>query len=208
MRQTKGGKTGRAVSALFEEMRLHLRELSELAGTPSPGSEARIRELLGRFSRALEEVRSISRSGSSDPVEDCISLLNAAFENVPEGIIVTDSNPCILVANAAAERILGRPLNRGMDLQSRIELPFTYGKKIPYTLSDLPTIWSVYHGEPVCNVEMVLSRTGGDPLRIVAHCIPILNEEKEVTGAATIVQDVTRRAPAGGQIAPPSPAQV
>ncbi len=187
---------------------MHLRELAELAGTTSPGSEARIRDLLGRFSRALADVRSASRSRSSEPVEDCISLLNAAFEDVPDGIIVTDSNPCILVANTAAERILGRPLNRGMDLQSRIELPFTYGKKIPYTLSDLPNIWSVYHGEPISNVEMVLSRAGGDPLRIVAHCTPILNAESAVTGAAMIIQDVTNRPSAQGQSAPSSPAQV
>jgi PAS domain S-box-containing protein len=195
-KETDGASVNaRSLSVLSKEMVVYLQAMGDQAGMSFQDSEEQMRELLDRLARTLGKVREqVSLlPEDSEPLERELSVFSTAFEQINEGIVVTDSSPRILLANPAAERILGRSLPRDLDLRNRIVLPFTHADGLPYTLQDLPNVWAVYHGEPVVNAELVFHRPGEKTCRIVVHCIPLLDIEKEVTGAVTIIQKISER---------------
>jgi PAS domain S-box-containing protein len=124
---------------------------------------------------------------------DAPELLEATFASMAEGVVVYGPGGEMLRMNAAAERIFGfsqaewaaaGPEARAALLH--IETPD--GR--PFPPGEAPTRKAL-RGEPSRDVEMVLSRRGGERAWVRASSAPIRGRSGEIRGAVAILSDVT-----------------
>ena len=127
---------------------------------------------------AIEEVR--RRISYVEAERDGLKAILAAME---EGVLVVDSRKCILVANAAARKMLriaalepiGAPLvtmTSQPDLLANIELSIVAAQ--------------------TCSFEFQLPIPGeSGRCCILAHCAPFHDETRELSGAVVVLHDIT-----------------
>lgn len=118
--------------------------------------------------------------------------LTAVVENSPEGILFFEApSGQIVLANSAAERLLGQALDRAAPM---LEHPRIYGLRhrdgSVYEPEALPSSRAL-RGEVVVGEEMLFCRPAGDCVPILVSAAPICETTGGVTGAVAVFQDIS-----------------
>lgn len=118
--------------------------------------------------------------------------LDAVIETIPAGVVVSDGQGRITLANAAATDILGTvAAGNAFDPTRSYRLKRRDGTAIP--VHDLPLPRAIERGERSTNVEIRVRPEAGTERAILAAASPILNSEGNVVNAVAIFQDITER---------------
>ncbi len=119
--------------------------------------------------------------------------LTAIIDNAPEGIIVTDAQARIVLANPAAERLYGRPLPYAQDYASHAGLLLTYPDGTPYEARDMPLTRAALDGEVQTDLEVGIRWPNGEMRSLLINASPMRDRRGRFTGAMAVFQDITQR---------------
>ena len=119
-------------------------------------------------------------------------LLQALIETMPIGVVVADGNGALVVNNAAAQDILGSPVTGEI---TRPQGHFTthYPDGSAFLPQDTPLARSLYEGKVVRNVEVLIRRSDGSRVTILAGAAPALDEAGKVVSAVAVFRDITEQ---------------
>jgi PAS domain S-box-containing protein len=127
-------------------------------------------------------------------VESERSRQRAILDQLPEGIIITEAaSGSVSYANAAAAMILGvsvsklnsTPINSYSHLDSALHLS---GRTIfPWNFAIIRAL----SGETISSQETIISKPNGKRAIILSSSAPLLSEDKIITGAVIVFQDIT-----------------
>lgn len=157
-----------------------------LAGLDPLTPQARnlLGSVAGRLAIALLNSRSVRA------IEETRARLAATFEQMSDGVAITDSTGDPLVINPAGRRILGlkpdEPIDSGW--QKRIELLSAGGEKL--TAEELPVQRAVRFGSTIRS-DLMLRVAGMTPLLVSVSASPLKDERGVVYGVVTVFRDVT-----------------
>jgi len=153
-----------------------------------PAFDQRSRPWIGRLAQRL------ARRGVAPDEGIPEDIVRLAYESMAEGVIVADRAGRVLLANAAAERVLGKDLRE----HPVDEWPARYGVflhdgKNPCPPEEFPLLRAV-RGESLREVELFV-RNGQAPdgvwIRGGAH--PLTDESGTIHGGVLVFRDVTTR---------------
>lgn len=126
----------------------------------------------------------------ADPVDDDRSRVEAAIlATVREGIYGVDADNRITFANAAAERLLGRPATAMIGRNSHALVHPAHADGSPYPESECPLSHTLRDGAPR-DVEDVLWRADGTALPVEYHATAIA-ADGNVVGAVVSFRDLS-----------------
>jgi PAS domain S-box-containing protein len=117
----------------------------------------------------------------------------AIIDNAPEGIVVTDAQSRVVLANPAAERLYARPVPVGEPYASHAALALHRPDGTPYDPRELPLTRSALDGEAHHNVEMTICWPDGQERHLLVNTAPIRGPRGRLDGAVGIFQDITER---------------
>ncbi len=135
------------------------------------------------------------RRKAQTELERAQSLLLAAIEQNPAGIIIADApDGNIRIANAAAMEIRGKTSKalidiKGKDHPGNWQIFNTDGTEADY--KELPLYNAIKNGEVFKNVELMIKRDSGEPRWILANAAPIKNRFGETVAGIIVFPDVT-----------------
>ncbi len=120
------------------------------------------------------------------------------FETMPQGMICYDSNGQIIMANPAAQQILGLTLDQ---LRSRISpgclallsIQDEEGNLLPEALWPVQRILAGEELRDATAVDAVVRTLDGQDRQISVSGVPMYDSRGQISGAVTILQDVTAR---------------
>lgn len=119
--------------------------------------------------------------------------LSAVIEAMPEAVMLVERDGHVVLANSAAERILGYSNLTEAPVQRYSEVFHTYaedGRKLQ--ARELPLVRAL-QGETVVGDEMVYHRPDGGRIDILTSAAPVdLDDSGSITGAVAIFQDITQ----------------
>ncbi|MEK6606488.1 MAG: ATP-binding protein [Myxococcota bacterium] len=119
-------------------------------------------------------------------------LLDAILRQAPDGILFFDApDGDLVMANAAAARIFGRPVGH----EPLSERPRLYGFRHPdgrgFRVEELPA-WRALRGQTVVNEEFRIDRPDGSSVHCHVSATPVrADDDGALLGAAVVFQDVT-----------------
>ena len=119
------------------------------------------------------------------------ATLAAVIDNAPEGIIVTDSEARILIANPVAEQLYGRPIPYGLDYPSHRFLRIRYADGTPCEPRNLPLCRAALDGVTMSGEEYSVDRPDGTVINILVSCAPVYDRQGRSCGAVSIFQDIS-----------------
>jgi PAS domain S-box-containing protein len=120
--------------------------------------------------------------------------LISIFQTIPDGILILDSDGHIVIANAAAESILQLS---SQDMAGRVyndpawEVTTVDGK--PMAESDLPFTRVMLSGQPVYNIEQVITHQDGTEAVLCINASPLKDSEGHITHVVAAISDITER---------------
>jgi PAS domain S-box-containing protein len=122
------------------------------------------------------------------------SRLRAILDQLPEGIIITEAaNGSVSYANAAASTILGvslsnlvsTPLNNYAHVEAAIQMN---GRMVfPWNFAIIRAL----SGETISSQETIVPKPNGKQAVILSSSAPLLSEDKIITGAVIVFQDIS-----------------
>jgi PAS domain S-box-containing protein len=120
--------------------------------------------------------------------------LRAILDQLPEGIIITEAaNGSVSYANEAASTILGVPLSKLISTpinnytHTDIALHLSGRTIFPWNFAIIRAL----SGETISSQETVISRPNGKDAVILSSSAPLLSEDKIITGAVIVFQDIS-----------------
>ncbi|MEZ5102011.1 MAG: SpoIIE family protein phosphatase [Thermoleophilia bacterium] len=122
-------------------------------------------------------------------------VIRAALEVVPAGIVVVDGGGLIVLANAAAERILRLALPAGTPLADLFQYEVRRPGGEPLHADERPSARALVHGDAVSGLELHVERGDGTQATVVVDAAPI-GADGGRAGAVVSFVDVTERAEA------------
>ena len=121
------------------------------------------------------------------------NLLENTVESIRDSVVVADENAVVVVANAAARRLLG--VDRGFDSLTGVRkfTCFLSDGVTSLPISDSPLARAL-RGENVDDFELVVQpEQSGAKAYIVANARPLRDEHGRLRGAVTVLRDVTEQ---------------
>ena len=121
------------------------------------------------------------------------NLLGNTVESIRDCVVVADENAVVVVANAAARRLLG--VDPGFDSLTGVRkfACFLSDGVTPLTISDSPLARAL-RGENVDDFELVVeTEQSGARAYIVANARPLHDARGKLRGAVTVLRDVTEQ---------------
>ena len=170
----------------------HSRQLTQMTRAVeglSRGEPVAMPDHGGREMAALTE----AFAGLSGQLGTRQNLLENTVESIRDSVVIADENAVVVVANAAARRLLG--VDRGFD-------SLTGQRKFACFLSDGVTSLPIpdsplaraLRGENVDDFELVVQpEQSGAKACIVANARPLRDEHGRLRGAVTVLRDVTEQ---------------
>jgi two-component system, OmpR family, phosphate regulon sensor histidine kinase PhoR len=113
----------------------------------------------------------------------------AIVQQLPVGVIVTDSNGVIDFSNKRADLILGTKVPIGFKVGREQFVNIVESRPSPATQSILAK--ALQTGRSITNEEFVVERESGKRVYIEASATPVRNKEGKLIAAAEILSDVT-----------------
>ena len=120
-----------------------------------------------------------------------IDRLRQIIDQLPEAILVVDRDGLLVASNGVAQELVG-PLQPG-------QVPNDGGRR--YWLSDMegerlshgtaPISRARLLGEVVQGCQVLMHRTGAEPLPILVNATPLRDETNQVVGAVGVFQDIS-----------------
>jgi PAS domain S-box/PAS domain S-box/PAS domain S-box len=137
------------------------------------------------------EKRVSERTGELAQARD---TLDAILQNVPIGVVVA-GQPAgqILYQTPKVSEIMGGVTTGlvGGKLSGHYEVMFPDGSPVPPEMS--PLARSLYHGERVSNVEMIIRRQGGPDIIVLLSSVPVMDRNGNIAMAVASILDITDR---------------
>lgn len=127
------------------------------------------------------------------PAENSLALLNAAIEALPVGIIITDTDGRMTIANSAA---LGRPADPGRTISDippdwrHVEWQITQADGSPYHRDDRPLFRAMHQDRAVKSEMMLITRNDDEPIWVTAGAAPIRDAAGRVIGGVVVHSDI------------------
>ena len=118
------------------------------------------------------------------------NLLENTVESIRDCVVVADEHGIVVVANAAARRLLG--VDAGFDgLAGRRSFVCLFADDVtPMPIPDSPLARAL-RGENVDDLELAVQPERGERTYIVANARPLRDERGRLRGAVTVLRDVT-----------------
>lgn len=163
--------------------------------TPSRGEYAFAADIAEQCALAIEKERILveARQAAALATERA-NTLDAVFNAMSEGIIVTDKEGKMLVANATAAKFIGVPLEAKFDLFSLLANHPTYtmhGHQL--SLEDFP-LNRAMQGAHIRGERFVTQRADGHQRTIEVSTVPLYDSEFKQSGTISAFRDVTEQA--------------
>lgn len=142
--------------------------------------------------RSIEQVEQ-ARQRAEDLAEGlqlANSILLALIETLPAGMVITDPDGGVVLANAQARVILGSALTgatfrlKGDTHLFRLDGP-------AFQPEDLPVNRAIQKGETTTGLEGLLHHEDGSQVFVLIAASPVRDETGRVTSAVEIIQDIT-----------------
>lgn len=124
--------------------------------------------------------------------QEVIDTLNTVIDTIPAGVLVSDANGKITLANSAAKALTGDlasaddPGPRGLYTLHRLD-----GSHLPP--EELPLQIAIRQGRQIENAEFLARGTDGAERAILAAACPVRGRNGMVTGAVAVFQDISER---------------
>ncbi len=126
----------------------------------------------------------------SEELQLANNTFRALLDTMPVGVVMTDSDGVITLANQLARSILGSDLAGATEtLKGNCVVCRLDGTCYPADI--LPLNRAIHHGEMVTNVEALLWRDDGSKTYILMSASPVREETGLIINAVQIVQDIT-----------------
>ncbi|HEY9087913.1 MAG TPA: diguanylate cyclase [Anaerolineaceae bacterium] len=119
--------------------------------------------------------------------------LHTIIENAPGGIVVTDHLGRIILANPAAEQMMGQPLANLPDDPAAFTFQVCHLDGTPLTADEMILARAAIKKETVLDEELLVRRTDGTQRYIVLNARPISDSREAPGGAIGVFQDITQR---------------
>ncbi|EMG37499.1 PAS domain S-box [Desulfocurvibacter africanus PCS] len=123
--------------------------------------------------------------------------LKALIDNALVGIVLLDKKARLVMANPAAEAILGVPLTPGMRHFALEKLDLRQPDGEPLPIQALPVVRAALGGEVHKSVELSAARPdgreNGGRIHLLASAMPVRNRQGKLKGAVGVFEDVTER---------------
>lgn len=189
-----------AIHQRIEQVRDRLVELSGELHNADQDPGGKIQEVVVQLTtitdelieqaRRLETQRAHDDSANLAQLETEQMRLTAIIETAAEGMLVTDSEGQVRMANQAAERILNRPIKPGDSIEDIAAGDFLDLDLRPYRRR-FPFVRSLLRAEPESEEELYL-RISKDVLRrLVIRSRPLFDHHDRLIGTIGIILDVT-----------------
>ncbi len=158
-------------------------------------SSARIRGSAGEVTGVMSALADITEQKTA---EEALAreraLLRKVMETSPVGIVVLDRRGEILFANAFSEQLLGLERSRiSGRTYNAPEWEISSVEGDPFPEEKLPFRRVMDSGEPVFDVRHAVSRPDGARVFLSVNAAPLREEDGEVTGVVTVMEDITQR---------------
>lgn len=118
--------------------------------------------------------------------------LASLLATLPEGILVVDTTPAIVLSNAAAETILGEPLDGRALADLLRSLPLLHLDGRPVAWDDLPLVRAL-RGELITGAQVQVARADGSEVPLLVNAGPVRDAQGAISGAVAVFQDATPR---------------
>jgi len=120
-------------------------------------------------------------------------VLNSILDGMADGVVVTELNGDTVLMNEQARRVLGA----GDHLVHAEDWPETYGLfssdgKGPLSLTENPVVRAM-RGEPLVQAEVYVENAVVAGARVTVTATPLRRRGGAITGAITLLHDVTRQ---------------
>ena len=157
----------------------------------------KVAEISGQRS-VLALVRDISKRKQTEAVlDEAQSLLRAAVEQSPAGIVIADApEVTIRLVNSAALEMRGATLEPLAAIPMRLHArhwSLFHPDGRPFRADDLPLSRAVLHGETTRNLEVIIRRETGEDRWTLANAAPVRNSQGEIVAGVAIFADITER---------------
>jgi two-component system, OmpR family, phosphate regulon sensor histidine kinase PhoR len=154
-----------------------------------------IRRSMAEIHRSEEQLheRTSELEALQEETQEERNRLQVLVDTAPVGIVVhsAPNGRGILLSNAAAEIIIGRPLAADEDISNQSTY---YGIHRPtgesFPPDQLPVSCAL-RGEACVGVEMLIHQPSGHQVYVLANSAPIRDARGEITGALVAFQDIT-----------------
>jgi PAS domain S-box-containing protein len=118
--------------------------------------------------------------------------LQTIIEQLPVGIIITDSHGNVVQRNNKLDKILGVKIPLGFKMgQDTLNKIKVNGENIQPTQS--PLVQALLSDKQITGLEMLYERKDGKQAYLMISSTPIHNKYKEIIAAASIIQDITQQ---------------
>ena len=118
-------------------------------------------------------------------------LLEKTVESIRDSVVVADENGVIVVANAAARRLLGIAPGFNSLTGKRSFACFLADDVTPMAIPDSPLVRAM-RGENVDDFELAVQpEAPGERAYIISNARPLRDERGQLRGAVTVLRDIT-----------------
>ena len=120
------------------------------------------------------------------------NMLRTLIETLPIGMVITDLNGDVILANPLARTIMGNSL-AVVKPDHEGDLPIFHLDGSRLTLEELPLMRALRQGTTVNGMEVSLHREDGNEVFIWMAASPVCDETGQIINAVNIIQDITER---------------
>lgn len=118
--------------------------------------------------------------------------LEAIIQQLPVGVLITDSKGRLTQRNKRIDQILGTKLPIGFHIgKDSLSNKKIYGKLIKP--SESPLFQALKSGKPLVGKEFLYTNRKGKQLSLQVSAAPILNKKRKTIATASIISDITRQ---------------
>jgi len=135
-------------------------------------------------------VRKEHLGAAQEEVRKSTSVMENTFHSMAEAVLVIDTKGNVLLANPAAERLLGYHPGMAVDDLWQVNT-FCEPDGETLTLDDRPSTRAL-HGEPVDRKEVIIRPTDGrKPVHAMVSARPLRDAQDRIRGVSLVYHDIT-----------------
>ncbi len=118
-------------------------------------------------------------------------FLDAVLAHAPEGIVVVDREARVVLSNAAANDMMGRPAPYGEPYEAHARMQLVWPDGSPVPPRQIPLVRAALEGADFPAHEISIIRPDGRRRDLLANVAPLRSPDGEPAGAIAVFQDIT-----------------